>query len=112
MDELLTNPLELNGFAFIEFVTDAPETLSSLFFSLGFTRVAHHRHRDISLFRQNDINFLVNNTAAGFPQTSCRNTALAPVASGFTSEMRLRLMNRHSCQAPGRQAKPPVRGKS
>ncbi|WP_284603684.1 4-hydroxyphenylpyruvate dioxygenase [Dickeya dadantii] len=83
MDELLTNPLELNGFAFIEFVTDAPETLSSLFFSLGFTRVAHHRHRDISLFRQNDINFLVNNTAAGFPQTFLQEHGAGACGIGF-----------------------------
>ncbi|WP_459607293.1 hypothetical protein [Dickeya oryzae] len=69
MTNLLANPLNLNGFAFIEFVTDDPEALSTLFISLGFTCVAHHRHRAISLFRQNNINFLVNNTATGFPRT-------------------------------------------
>ncbi|AJC68300.1 4-hydroxyphenylpyruvate dioxygenase [Dickeya zeae] len=83
MTNLLANPLNLNGFAFIEFVTDDPEALSTLFVSLGFTCVAHHRHRAISLFRQNHINFLVNNTATGFPRTFLQEHGAGACGMGF-----------------------------
>ncbi|ACT09027.1 4-hydroxyphenylpyruvate dioxygenase [Dickeya chrysanthemi Ech1591] len=83
MTELVINPLDLNGFAFVEFVTDTPETLSTLFVSLGFTCVAHHRHRDIALFRQNNINFLVNNTTTGFPQTFLQEHGAGACGVGF-----------------------------
>ncbi|QDX31844.1 4-hydroxyphenylpyruvate dioxygenase [Dickeya poaceiphila] len=83
MTESFANPLDLNGFAFIEFVTDTPEALSALFASLGFTCVAYHRHRDISLFRQNNINFLVNNTTKGFPRTFLQEHGAGACGVGF-----------------------------
>jgi len=60
-----TNPLGTDGFEFVEFT--APdragiEQLHALFELLGFTAVARHRSKDVTLFRQGDINFLVNGT--------------------------------------------------
>jgi len=59
------NPLHTDGFEFVEFT--APnragiEQLHQLFELLGFTAVARHRSKDVTLFRQGDINFLVNGT--------------------------------------------------
>ena len=59
------NPLHTDGFEFVEFT--APdragiEQLHQLFGLLGFTAVARHRGKDVTLFRQGDINFLVNGT--------------------------------------------------
>ncbi|MDE0854375.1 MAG: 4-hydroxyphenylpyruvate dioxygenase [Nevskia sp.] len=60
-----SNPLHTDGFEFVEFT--APnragiEQLHQLFELLGFTAVARHRSKDVTLFRQGDINFLVNGT--------------------------------------------------
>ena len=59
------NPLGTDGFEFVEFT--APdragiEQLHQLFELLGFAAVARHRSKDVTLFRQGDINFLVNAT--------------------------------------------------
>jgi len=59
------NPLGTDGFEFVEFT--APdragiEQLHQLFKLLGFSAVARHRSKDVTLFRQGDINFLVNAT--------------------------------------------------
>jgi 4-hydroxyphenylpyruvate dioxygenase len=59
------NPLQTDGFEFVEYT--APnragiEQLHTLFSLLGFTAVARHRSKDVTLFRQGDINFLVNGT--------------------------------------------------
>ncbi|SLM65193.1 MULTISPECIES: 4-hydroxyphenylpyruvate dioxygenase [Dickeya] len=83
MTHLFDNPLNLNGFAFVEFVTGSPETLSSLFISLGFTRVAHHRRRDITLFRQNNINFLISHSTSGFPHTFLQEHGSGACGVGF-----------------------------
>ena len=61
----LTNPLGTDGFEFVEFT--APDrrgivSLHQLFELLGFAAVARHRSKDVTLFRQGDINFLVNAT--------------------------------------------------
>ncbi len=58
---MTTNPLGLDGFEFIEFASPAPGVLEPLFESLGFTRVAVHRSKDVALYRQGDINFILNN---------------------------------------------------
>jgi 4-hydroxyphenylpyruvate dioxygenase len=60
-----SNPLGTDGFEFVEFT--APDAkgiaqLHQLFELLGFTAVARHRSKDVTLFRQGDINFLVNGT--------------------------------------------------
>ena len=57
------NPLGTDGFEFVEYT--APDqagiqALKGLFSGLGFTEVAKHRHKDVWLYRQGDINFIVN----------------------------------------------------
>ena len=65
MNQKTANPLRTDGFEFVEYT--APnragiEQLHKLFELLGFTAVARHRSKDVTLFRQGDINFLVNGT--------------------------------------------------
>lgn len=55
------NPMKLNGFEFIEFASPDPESLRTVFKTLGFTHVANHRSKDVELYRQRDINFILNN---------------------------------------------------
>src|SRR5450755_3775385 len=60
MADLFENPMGLMGFEFVEFASPHPGTLEPVFEKLGFTLVAKHRSKDVVLFRQGDINFVVN----------------------------------------------------
>ena len=71
-----SNPLGTDGFDFVEFTAPTPEgirQLHELFELLGFVAVARHRSKDVTLFRQGDIHFLVNAT----PYTHFQQFALA-----------------------------------
>lgn len=60
MTDPVDNPMGLCGFEFVEFASPAAEVLEPLFEKLGFDLVARHRSKDVVLFRQGDINFVVN----------------------------------------------------
>ncbi|MGA0711744.1 MAG: 4-hydroxyphenylpyruvate dioxygenase [Burkholderiaceae bacterium] len=60
MTDPVDNPMGLCGFEFVEFASPAAEVLEPLFEKLGFDLVAKHRSKDVVLFRQGDINFVVN----------------------------------------------------
>ena len=61
MSDTLENPMGLDGFEFVEFAAPEPGVLEEAFELLGFTEVAHHRSKDVVLWRQGDINFIINN---------------------------------------------------
>jgi 4-hydroxyphenylpyruvate dioxygenase len=75
------NPMGVDGFEFVEFAAPDPQPLHTLFKRLGFTAVARHRSRAITLYRQGACNFLVNEApdsfAAGFAAKH------GPCACGF-----------------------------
>ena len=60
MADLFENPMGLMGFEFVEFASPIPNTLEPVFERLGFTLVARHRSKDVALYRQGEINFIVN----------------------------------------------------
>jgi len=60
MNELFDNPMGLMGFEFVEFASPTSGLLESLFEKMGFTEIARHRSKEVSLFRQGDINFIIN----------------------------------------------------
>jgi len=55
------NPMGTDGFEFIEFAAPDPKILFDTFEKLGFVKIARHRSKDVTLFRQGEINFIVNN---------------------------------------------------
>ena len=61
MADLFDNPMGLDGFEFVEFAAPDPAILETAFRLLGFTEVAKHRSKDVRLWRQGDINFIINN---------------------------------------------------
>jgi 4-hydroxyphenylpyruvate dioxygenase len=75
------NPLGINGFEFVEFAAPDASGLHALFKRMGFTAVAKHRSRDITLYRQGEVNFLVNETQGSFAADFA--TAHGPCACGF-----------------------------
>ena len=60
MADLFENPMGLMGFEFVEFASPVPGLLEPVFEKLGFTLVARHRSKDVVLYRQGEINFIVN----------------------------------------------------
>ena len=61
MADLFENPMGLMGFEFVEFASPTPGVLEPVFEALGFTKVAVHRSKAVSLYRQGGINFIINN---------------------------------------------------
>ena len=55
------NPMGLDGFEFVEFASPEPGILEPVFETAGFTKVATHRSKDVDLYRQGGINFIINN---------------------------------------------------
>jgi 4-hydroxyphenylpyruvate dioxygenase len=64
MTDLFENPLGTDGFAFVEY-TGEPEKLDRLFRDFGFTPIAKHKKRDVVLYRQGGVNFLLNRETTG-----------------------------------------------
>lgn len=57
------NPLGTDGFEFVEYTAATQkgiDDLKQLFNSLGFAEVAKHRSKEAWLYRQGDVNFIVN----------------------------------------------------
>jgi 4-hydroxyphenylpyruvate dioxygenase len=61
--DLFENPMGLDGFEFVEFASPTPDLLEPVFETMGFTAVARHRSKEVVLFRQGDINFILNKEA-------------------------------------------------
>ena len=66
------NPMGTDGFEFIEYAAPEPEKLGELFTQLGFRAVARHRHKNVTLWRQGGINFIVNAEPDSFAQRFAR----------------------------------------
>ncbi len=58
----------IGGIEFVEFTTGSsgPGSFVGLLEGLGFTRVARHRSKEVDLYRQNDLNIVVNSEQDGF----------------------------------------------
>ena len=54
------NPAGTDGFEFVEFAHPDPSRISDLFKGMGYVEVARHKSKDISLFRQGQINYVLN----------------------------------------------------
>jgi 4-hydroxyphenylpyruvate dioxygenase len=60
------NPLGVEAFDFAEFAAPDAALLHDLFPKLGFTAVAKHKSKNITLYRQGTIDFLVNEEPDSF----------------------------------------------
>src|ERR1700742_950252 len=82
MNDLFDNPMGLQGFEFVEFASPTAGVIEPYFEQLGFTLVARHRSKDVLLYRQGDINFIVNRDARS--QAACFTAEHAPSACGMS----------------------------
>jgi 4-hydroxyphenylpyruvate dioxygenase len=66
MSDLFENPMGLNGFEFVEFASPEPGILEPVFEMLGFSAVARHRSKNVTLYRQGGINFIINDEPGSY----------------------------------------------
>jgi 4-hydroxyphenylpyruvate dioxygenase len=70
--DLWDNPMGTDGFEFVEYTAPDPAALGRVFERMGFTAVARHRSKRVTLYRQGDINFIVNAEPESFAQSFAR----------------------------------------
>jgi len=63
-----SNPLAMDGIEFVEYSTSKPQALGQVLEMMGFHPIARHRSREVLLYRQGDMNVIVNAHAGGQPR--------------------------------------------
>ena len=71
-DATWDNPMGTDGFEFIEYAAPDPAAMGELFERMGFQAIAKHRHKDVTLYRQGEINFIINAEPDSFAQRFAR----------------------------------------
>ena len=111
----------ISGLEFIEFVTSSAESprLVALLEGLGFARVARHRSKDVDLYRQNEVNIVVNREQEGFAHSFylVHGTSVCALALRFDDPQRaldranaLGAATYHGRVGPGEAVIPAVAG--
>ena len=79
------NPIGLDGIEFIEFASPKPQALGQVLEMMGFRPVARHRSREVLLYRQGELNIVVN---AHHPVAQAGGRAEAPGISAIALRVR------------------------
>src|SRR3954468_14270702 len=66
------NPMGTDGFEFIEYAAPDPSAMAAVFERMGFRAIARHRHKQVTLYRQGEINFILNAEPDSFAQRFAR----------------------------------------
>ncbi len=66
------NPMGTDGFEFIEYAAPDPVAMGALFERMGFKPIAKHRRKAVTLYRQGEINFIINAEPDSFAQRFAR----------------------------------------
>jgi 4-hydroxyphenylpyruvate dioxygenase len=77
------NPMGTAGFEFIEYAAPDPQAMGALFERMGFKPIARHRHKNVTLYRQGGINFIVNAEPDSFAQRFARQHGPSICAIAF-----------------------------
>lgn len=83
MADLFENPMGLNGFEFVEFASPEAGVLEPLLEKMGFSEVARHKSKDVSLYRQGNINFIVNREKGSNAEAFAKEHGAGACAMGF-----------------------------
>ncbi len=60
------NPAGTDGFEFVEFAHPDPKELETLFEQMGYVPVARHLSKNITVWRQGDVNYILNAETGSF----------------------------------------------
>ncbi|GGO84876.1 4-hydroxyphenylpyruvate dioxygenase [Marinobacterium nitratireducens] len=93
MGDLFENPAGLCGFEFVEFAGPEPDKVAQVLRMLGFTKVARHRSKQVDLYRQGGINFILNREKKSLADYFAQEHG--PSACGFG----FRVRNAHAAYA-------------
>ncbi|MEC9281575.1 MAG: 4-hydroxyphenylpyruvate dioxygenase [Bdellovibrionota bacterium] len=77
------NPVGLDGMDFVEFADTDKKELTKIFTAFGFEKIADHKEKQIELWRQGDINFLLNTETTGFAAEFCKMHGPSVCSMGF-----------------------------
>lgn len=69
MDHTTENPMGTDGFEFIEYTAPDSHDLEQLFQSMGFSPIAEHRSKAVTLYRQGEVNFIINHEPDSFARS-------------------------------------------
>jgi len=83
MAEAWDNPIQTDGFEFVEYAAPDPKALGRLFEQMGFAAVARHRHKNVTLYKQGGVNFIVNAEPRSFAQNFARRHGPSVCAMAF-----------------------------
>ncbi|HEY9530054.1 MAG TPA: 4-hydroxyphenylpyruvate dioxygenase [Burkholderiales bacterium] len=83
MSSAWENPVGTDGFEFVEYAAPDPRALGAVFERMGFEPVARHRHKDVLLYKQGDVNFIVNAEPRSFAQNFARRHGPSVCAIAF-----------------------------
>ncbi len=72
MADLWDNPMGTDGFEFVEYTGPDPQALGALFECMGFVAAARHRSKSVTLYKQGDVNFILNAEPESFAQAFAR----------------------------------------
>jgi len=70
--DLWDNPMGTDGFEFVEYTGPDPQQLAALFERMGFVAAARHRSKNVTLYQQGGVNFILNAEPQSFAQAFAR----------------------------------------
>ena len=77
------NPMGTDGFEFVEYAAPDPAALGRLFETMGFSAIAKHRTKKVTLYRQGGVNFIINAEPNSFAQRFARQHGPSVCAMAF-----------------------------
>ncbi len=95
--DLWENPVSLDGIEFVEYTSPNPEQLESLFTSFGFKKVGQHKTKNVSLYRQGSVNFIINKEKTSFAQNFSKKHGPSICAMGWRTKVKAEEALKKAC---------------
>ena len=80
------NPVGLDGMEFLEFASADDSKLDPLFKRLGLVKIGQHKTKKVYLYRQADINFIINCEPDSFASAFYKSHGPSICATGFRAK--------------------------
>ena len=77
------NPIGIDGMEFIEYSSPNPEELANIFKKLGFQKIGQHKRKNVELYRQRGVNFILNRELGSFAENFQKAHGPSICATGF-----------------------------
>jgi len=81
--DITYNPIGLDGMEFVEYASPEPEKMAQLFLQLGFVKIGQHKRKNVELYKQRGINFILNLESNSFAESFKKAHGPSVCATGF-----------------------------